>query len=163
MKQNSCIFDTKKTLQSWHNIFKTNNEAFPNPYQTRRNKNSILPPMLDSNPDFKNNILDFIVENRSSLTAEKLHDHIHEILIPKLLQKRKEEAQNINYTKDNLLHENGLKVLCIRTVLNWMHCLGLKYEEKKKSFYNNKHQLYEVIRDRYAFIDLYFEYELRTH
>ena len=58
--------------------------------------------------------------------------------------------------------ENNLPKLTLRTVNNWMNILGFKYCERKKTYYNDKHESTENIAYRHAFIQRYFEYELRS-
>ena len=68
--------------------FKKNNEMFPNPHLKRQDKISVLPPMLDANPDFKDNILQYAVDNLNTLSIETLYEYIHQKALPELLKTR---------------------------------------------------------------------------
>ena len=122
-----------------------------------------FPPFLDNNPDIKNAIMHYCLANLETLSAESACDYIKSTCFPTLLQTRKSETHNSNMSIDDILKENGLKSLCVRTVNNWLRSLGFQYSERKKCYYNDKHESKENIIYRKKFIQRYLEREIYSY
>ena len=152
-----------RTIQRWHLEFRMCGECFPNPRVRRRGRAAMLPPMLDSNPDLKEYLVTYAKENLSNLTAELLYSYLQETAMPALLEQRRRETGNGEMTMEELLKENQLKTLTLRTIYNWMDRLGFKYETRKKCYYVDNHEKPENVSYRGKFIDRYLEYEKRMH
>ena len=99
----------------------------------------------------------------SHLTIKSLHGHIHQVIIPKLVQKIKEEREDERFDKDKLFQEYTLKTLSPSTVYTWMEKLGFKYQHHRKCYYVDSHKSPENVAYRASFIDRYFQYELRLY
>jgi hypothetical protein len=90
-----------------------------------------------------------------------LYHYLHEEALPALVEKKKEELDNHECTKDDLLAEHQLKKLTLTTVYKWMEHLGFWYQPQKKCYYVDGHEKAEVITYRQNFIRRYFQHEKR--
>merc|ERR1711884_535731 len=83
--------------------------------------------------------------------------------IPILLRQRRYETGDAEMNIDDLFNENNIKKLTLRTVLNWMHCLGFEYCVIRKSFYVDGHETPQNVKERMEYILQYFQDEFRCH
>ena len=109
-----------ETVRIWHQVIRENNECFPNPQVVRRGTGPRLPPMLENNPDVKDGLLKYAKENINDLSAELCLTYLHEVAIPTLVEKRKEELEDDSITVDDILKENRLTKLSLSTVYRWL-------------------------------------------
>ena len=93
----------------------------------------VLPPFFNNNPDIKSAILHYCKDNLAALSCESLHEYIHVTCLPNLLKQRKSETKNNQMTINEILEENGLCNICIRTVNTWMNLLGFSFSDRKKT------------------------------
>jgi hypothetical protein len=151
-----------RTVQQWHLSFRQNNESFLNPKFHTRVK-AMLPPLLERNPDLKKSILQCATSNLNELTAELLLAYLHDVALPALLEKFKEESGNPQHTMHDLFQEHGLSKLSMSTVHRWMHRLGFKYEPRKKCCYVDGHEKPGTKACRKKFVRRHFADEMLMH
>jgi hypothetical protein len=60
------------------------------------------------------------------------------------VEKKKEELENQQYSKDDLLADHQLGKLTLRTVYKWMERLGFRYQPRMKCYYLDGHEKPEV-------------------
>ena len=149
-----------KTMLLWFRLF-CENDSFPNANKTQHK--SQLPFFLLQNPDAYKAILSYFRSNLSTLTVESVHHHIHEKVIPKLVEKVRNKQNNQDYNCEDLKKEFRVQKLTIQTVYNWMIRIGFKYQPRKKSYYVDTHESPENASYRVSFIKQNFEYELKSH
>lgn len=77
-------------------------------------------------------------------TISLMQDYILNKEIPLLVQEY-EAVGRRGQTKEQLLNESGVKVLCLSTVHKWMKFLGFKRGVYKKSFYMDNHEQPDVV------------------
>ena len=155
-----CIHSTK-TLLRWFRIYREAN-MFPNFFKLR-SKKSKLPNFLSENPDCVEAIHEYCKENLSSLSVEKVHDHLHEVVLPNIANTIKKHRNDASYDVQSLKKEYKLRELTVRTVCLWMNILGYVYGSRRKSYYVDNHETPENVKYRNEFISRYFAYELRCH
>ena len=146
----------------WFHVFRSNNESFMN-IMSRHQQKKHHSPLLDANRYFKDELLQFAKNNLSTLRIELIHNHVHEVMLPDLLQKRKEETGNNMLTMEQMLGEYGLKKLTIMTMYRWMRSLGFQYSVKTKTYYVDGHERPDVVKYRIEFIKRYKKFELQSH
>ena len=151
-----------RTIARWFHAFRSNNESFMNIMSRQQQKNHHS-PLLDANKDFKDELLQFAKTNISTLRIELIHNHVHEVMLPDLLQKRIEETGNNMLTLEEVLSEYGLKKLTIMTLYRWMRSLGFNYSVKTKTYYVDGHERPDVVEYRIEFIKRYKKCELQSH
>ena len=122
---------------------------------SRHSQKTRYPPLLDANRQFKDDLLQFAKTNLSTLRVELMHNHVHEVMLPDLLQKRKQETGNHMLTLEQVLGEYGLKKLTMATLYRWMHSLGFNYSIKTKTYYVDGHERPDVVKYRIEFIKRY--------
>ena len=74
-----------KTIMKWYRTYCSNN-GFRNENKLKNKSN--LPPLLESNPEVKEAVINYCNENLSTLSGELLHHYITEKCIPSLLSIR---------------------------------------------------------------------------
>jgi hypothetical protein len=151
-----------RTVQQWHLSFRQNNESFLNPKFHTRGK-AMLPPLLERNPDLKKSILQHATSNLNELTAELLLACLHDVALPALLEKFKEELGNPQHTMHDLFQEHGLSKLSVSTVCRWMRRLGFKCEPRKKRCCVDGHEKPETKACRKKFVRRCFADETLMH
>jgi hypothetical protein len=151
----------KETVSRWHSAFRRNNEAFPNPHVI--GTKTSLPPLLDRNPELKQNIIEYAKQNLNDLSAEIIYSYLQEVALPELLKERRAELVNPRYTMTQLLKENQLTKLSMTTVFRWMGRLGFRYETRRKTYYVDGHEKPETKKYRKTMVREYLKSELRMH
>ena len=154
-----------KTVLCWYttfNVYDSENGYFVNRRKTS-NRKTVLPTLFDNNPEVQDAFTSYCYDNLSTLSAELLHEYMLNICLPVLLNQRRKETNNKKMTMKELLQENNLQTLNVRTIQKWLSTLGFKYSPCRKNYYNDKHESEENIAYRHQFIRRYFQYELCTH
>lgn len=153
MKMNGTIMaNNADTVMGWYRSFREERK-FPNPSKGK----SALPPFLQVNPEAAMFIQAYAKENLKDLDSKLILEYLHNTLIPKFM--KDEEATD----KKRFLKKYGLAKLCPRTVLNWLHALGFRYEEHRKNFYVDNHEDPATVRYRWKFVERYLLVEKRAH
>ena len=109
-----------------------------NPATTRRQKGEV-PLLLETYPKMKDSLNHYDAANLKNLGAEMLHlSYLHETALPVAVQIRANKLGRDDFTGEELLAENRLRNLSIRTVQRWMNALGYSYcESCGHSFVNS--------------------------
>ena len=159
---NHHIITNYHTLLIWFRAYR-DTDSFPNSSKLRPSK-SKLPYSPYSNPDVCEQIISYCKDNLSTLSMESVFNHLHDQILPKLVQTIQKERNELDYTKRGLLKEYHIKQLTMMTVYNWMtKHLGFKYKQRRKCYYVDNHEKTENIKYRREFIDRYFAYKIRCH
>ena len=64
---------------------------------------------------------------------------------------------------EEFLSDYGLKNIGNTTIWRWMKLIGYEYNERRKSYYSDRHEHEENIEYRKKFIKKYFMLEKRAH
>ena len=158
---NTTYIKFHRTIQQWHLIYRRNYECFPNPNTHKKDGKATLPRLLEENPDLKDAIVYFARDHLHELSASLLFHFLHEEALPALVEKKREELDNQQYSKDDLLVDHQLGKLTLRTVYKWMERLGFRYQPRMKCYYVDGHEKPEVIVYRRNFMRRYIEQEQR--
>jgi hypothetical protein len=154
-----------KTIMQWLRVFRGNN-TFPNPGTARSHHwRSRLPPLFSNNSDLHQAFMTHAKCNLNSLTTEMLHQYLFSTALPQVVTRIQNERGLAadEYTIKDLLHDNGLPCLSLRTLTNWMNLLGFKYSPVKKCYYVDSHEKPENVHYRSQFLERYMRYELCAH
>ena len=119
-----------KTLSKWYSTYNRHSH-FPSCHKLNGHK-IILPTLLTQNPDVKEAVMLYCNENLGTLSSELLHEYLFSTCLPSLLKRRQIETNNMSMTMKELLKENNLLTLHLRTVGRWLISLGFKYCTQKK-------------------------------
>jgi hypothetical protein len=111
------------------------------------------PSLLLKHPRLVKRALDFANENLDKLNTKLMHDHFHTVLLPQLIEEKRAEFDdhpdaNIirqEITIDVILREHNVKSLCMQTINNWMHFMGLDRHRYKKGCFTDIHNKPENI------------------
>jgi hypothetical protein len=158
---NLSYIKSNRTIQLWHLLYRRNGECFPNPNTHKKDGKKTLPRLLEENPDLKDAIVHYARDHLHELSASLLFHYLHEEALPALVERKKEELDNPQYNKEDLLAEHQLGKLTLRTVYKWMERLGFQYQPRMKCYYVDGHEKTEVIAYRRNFIRRYFQQEQR--
>ena len=129
----------EQTILKWYRIFKQE-YCFANP-SARRYDQRGMPSLFLNNPDLKLKFLEYARSKLDSLSTDVMLDWCMNTALPELVQIRKEEMRvdqndndvmNVQFTLNDLLIENGLRVLSPSSIYRWMRVLGFKYQPRKK-------------------------------
>ena len=125
-------------------------------------KNINLPHFLHNNPSYMEDINKLCKDNLYGLKVERVHEYVHDKLLPKMIQQDMQNddidaldlinldvdedddfigvTEELSEQKKSYLHQYGLKNLFQSTVFTWMISLGMKYCERRKNYFvcNNK-------------------------
>ena len=104
----STLIGDPQTVLSWFRIFRKANNTFS---YTRPGKSSDLPPFLDQNPDVVESINSYCKNNLADLNCANLCQHLHDVIIPNLVNLLKIERNDEDYDKEKLLKEYSLRKL----------------------------------------------------
>ena len=98
---NNTYIKFHRTIQQWHLMYRRNSECFPNPNTHKREGKVTLPRLLEENPDLKDAIVYYARDHLHELSASLLFHYLHEEALPALVEKKREELDNQQYTKDD--------------------------------------------------------------
>ena len=124
-----------------------------------RSWKSKIPIFLSDNCNCVEEIHSNCKNNLSTLSVERLHNHIHAIILPKIVKTIREKQNDVSFDVAKLLKEYNLTNISVRTVCTWMHKLGYMYGLRQKFYYVNNHKKPENIRYQNSFISRYFDYK----
>ena len=151
-----------RTLTRLFLSWRRNGEKLINPHLARYGKKQWEPKIFENYPEFREKIEKYATENLATLSAENLLSYCFETALPVVLeQRRKEKNVGEEFTLQQFLKENQLKVLCLTTICKWLEYLGFKYGPRKKCFYVDNHDSPANVAYRSEFIERYFRYERR--
>ena len=74
-----------RTITRWFYAYCSNNESFMN-IMSRHQQKTNYSPLLDANRYFKDELLQFAKNNLSTLKIELMHNHVHEVMLPELVE-----------------------------------------------------------------------------
>lgn len=92
-----------------------------------------------------------------------MYDFVHNTLLQELVEKEKDESNNEDVTKEDVMKKLGLTSLCIQTIYNWMNQFGFKYSPHRKTYYVNGHEKADTVEYRKGYITQYLANEIRSH
>jgi len=154
-----------KVIMRWNWMFHSK-ERWSHPRGSPNARNRSDPPLFQLFPEAKTSILQWCHSNIRDLSCKTLHSFVHDTLIPDQLLPRwraeriecgvaDELPDDEGQQKIMFLKVYGLSSICLRTVLVWMHHLGMKYANKSKSFYVDGHERRDVVESRARFVYKY--------
>jgi hypothetical protein len=152
-----------RTIMQWLRNYRRKS-CFPNPSRERVNFWKCRKPVIFSNnPDLYCAFMAYANDNLSTLSGEMMHTYLFQTALPELANKIRRRKRLRNYTVQQLLEENGVPVLTLKTVYNWLNRLGFSYDDHRKIYFVDSHEKVENVRYRSDFIKRYAKYELKSH
>jgi hypothetical protein len=126
--------------------------------------NSNEPKIFSIFPEAKNYMHTFFAENIDKISVEAFRTEFIESIIPSLVKTMNDNNidKDVNdlLTTDDLLSMLDLKTLTLSTVHKYMLHLGYKYDNQRRTYYNDGHEKPEQKVARYKFIESYFKTEI---
>ena len=156
---------TDRTIREWNCLFRIK-EQFRVPYY----HNDKEPKLFEFEPSTKEQFLHYCnsMIKSGELSTESARTELVNVISPKcyasLVSELGESDRNNHQTYDEFLKFMGLRSISMNTTWRWMHHLGLSYDENRRCYYTDGHERPDVVDDRdNRFLDVYFNYEIRTH
>ena len=83
----------------------------------------------------------------TDLSCENVQLHIKNSILPEVYKTCLEDCDRDDdaLSQDDLLHLFGLKKICLTTVWKWMEYMGFSYDERKKSYFSDCHEVRTVL------------------
>jgi hypothetical protein len=129
---------------SWHHIFGTGGNKFPNPNPVAAGSQKPLPFFFEKNPMTKELFTNDADSNLNLPSSGFMTEYVNSTLIPILLKEQNKnlaEENKLNWA-DFMIFNGFLKnskmprlEVAQRTVLNWMNKLGYKYCKVTKHYF----------------------------
>ena len=111
--------------------------------------------LLDIYPEAKNIIIEWLEANLAKFYFESVSNFVREELASKLYQ----ETNDCRLTFKEFEKLVNLSNFGVSTAHRYTTLFGYKYSARKKSYYSDKHESEENVRDRHDFIKKYHEYK----
>ena len=94
------------------------------------------------------------------LTCEIAANYIKTKIVPKIYETYLEDCQSYynQPTSKEFLLSFGIKSIAITTAWRWLSYVGFNFDERKKTYFTDKHKSEENIKYREKFIEKYFLY-----
>ena len=70
---------------------------------------SKLPPLLENNPEFKTKVEKYAIKHLDELSTELLLSYLYDTTLLELLEEKKIELANSEYSTKDMLNDHGLK------------------------------------------------------
>jgi len=165
------LYANHRTLARWHRRLALHpDDAFSDAPSPK----SLLSRFFLDNPDAMDAFKKFGTANLQTLSIEKMHEYVHEHLIPTLIgnleqgdDDNENEPQQLTTisqeTKDAFLETYGLSKVTMSTILRWMHAVGFRYKSRQKHYFVDGHEEPETIAYRPLFTKHYLTYKLDAH
>ena len=153
-----------KYLMKLNRYFRQNNKL-PHPNIQVELDRQYRSPFLEMFPEAKIELKEWALKNLSVLNCDVIKKYISQKLFPKVYETYLSEHPNDNSPSlDHFLSDFGLKRnISESTTWRWLTHLGFKFDERKKTYYTDKHESEENRVYRKKFIDEYLQYELYTY
>jgi hypothetical protein len=152
-----------ETLRRWHHrLVMSRQDGF----MMAPAKKTRLPPFFLDNPDAMDAFKKFGVANLKDLSVEKMHEYLHEVLVPNMIKKLRSDDEDQSISPERLeefLKSYQLTSLSLSTVLRWMHAVGFKYMNRQKHYYVDGHERPETLKYRPIYTKRYLEHEVNAH
>ena len=116
--------------------------------------------LLDMYPEAKSIIVEWLEANLSTFSCESLENFVRNELGSKLYDVVK-TGQPLTF--DEFANSINLSTFGVSTAQRYINLFCYKWSQRKKSYYNDKHENEENVRDRIEFIRKHREYEQDTH
>ena len=153
-----------RTVESWNLLFRSHRK-FAHPNIRIELNREYSPKLLDSFPEAKQLIEVWANDNIGSLSSERVAQYVRENLIDKLYEVHIQDCIQIRLTPmsiDEMRFIANIDNFSITTAWKYLQCLGFKHCDRRKSYYNDKHESAENVSERKKFCEIYFKMELRT-
>ena len=146
---------SEQTLTLWHREFRRSRK-FAHPHS----KKNYSPLLLEIFPEAKNIICEWAGKDLNSLSSETLAMFVRREIAAKIHEQLPDEH---GLTLDEFTNSLNLANFGVSTAYRYLGHLGFKWCDRKRTYYNDKHESEENIKDRLEFIEKYKEFEKRAH
>jgi hypothetical protein len=152
-----------RTVMQWLHDYRREC-CFVNPSASRaRFWKDKKPTIFSNNSDLYDAFMAYTNDNLSTLSGEMMRSYLFDIALPELANKIRQRRRLREYTVQQLLQENCVSKLTLKTVYNWMSQLGFSYDDHRKIYFVDSHESIENVKYRSEFISRYKDYEMRSH
>ena len=151
-------------LMKYNRIFRVY-EKLPHPKLHIQLGRKFDSPFLLAFPDAKMMLREWAIDNLSVLTCEIAANYIKTKIVPRIYETYLEDCQSYDNqpTSKEFLLSFGIKSIAITTARRWLSYVGFNFDERKKTYFTDKHESEENIKYREQFIEKYFLYELNAY
>ena len=144
------IINNHKILMRWNRIFRLD-EVFPHPNSNIQHGNTYHSDFLDAFPETKILICQWANKNLDKLCCENIGIFIRNDIVPKIYKTYLEDNSDSEHeplSQQEFLALFGLKKISNTTIWKWMKHFGFTYDERKKSYFSDKHEDEENVTSR---------------
>jgi len=146
-----------ETIMRWNADFRQS-DFFPHPNPHAQLGKKPEPRMLSKFPELKEKITDFCLANLGKLTLDLVRDEITSKIMPSIhaawaaeqrkIPINKRELPELYLSYDGFLYLHHLTTISPATVWRWVHYIGFRYSERRKSYYVDGHERDDVVKKR---------------
>ena len=147
-----------RTISNWNEKFR-----YLQTFKFNKKQKVYSPMLLELYPEAKNSICNWISENRSALSCESLAVFMRQDLAEEMYKNFKNDCRYQRLTLNQFKHMLNLSRFSVSTLCHYLDHFGYKYCDRKKSYYNYKHECEENIADKLIFIKNYQKHEIDTY
>ena len=163
-----CGINTYKSARSAMKLHRHFRQelTLPHPNKRVRSAKPLAPHLFHTYPEAESKMSGWCSQNLSSLSCSTASSYIHQELIPFIYELHKKESSQHDTTHETMqdftqsLHLGNIHQT---TVSRWLKHLGFQYKQRKKHYFNDKHESPSNVNARNKFITTYFEYERCAH
>jgi hypothetical protein len=152
------IIKCPKTIMKWNRFFRTYECLEAD--MRHHNKKVFEPRMFALYPEIKALINKHFLANIETINVDCFRNLLLDVIIPELLQEQNKELPESEKVDNNqFLISINLKTFSLSTAYKYLTYLGYRFDNQKKSYYNDGHEKFEQIAYRKKFIEAYLRYE----
>jgi hypothetical protein len=148
-----------RTIMRWYVHFRTYGTLTPlKSIETKE----FEPKLFSVYPECKVNINKYFSNNLENINVDTFRSYVLDVIFPSIIDEANSSASETSEPLDmsTLLSSIDLKSLGLATSYKYLRHLGYRFDNTKKSYYNDGHERPEQIEYRRTFIKEYFQNEL---
>ena len=154
-----------RTIQDYNLTFRMK-QCFPHPSIRVELGRKYTPMLLDLYPEARHIICDWATANIECMSSELIAHYIREELVPILHRMHEQQCEHdqalTRMSIDDMKLQLNIDNFSVSTAYRMLKYLGFKYQPRKKTYYNDKHENSENILARKRFLTKYFKLELKS-
>lgn len=160
-----------RPLQRWHRVLAY---SIANTFCKAPEPKDRLPPFFRENPDAMEAFKQYGVDNLKDLSVEKMHNYVHDVLIPTMRSRLENGFANDNddtvldvpattpETVLEYLQVYRLSKVSMSTIVRWMQAVGFRYKNRQKHYFVDGHERPETLAYRPVYTKRYMAHELNA-
>jgi hypothetical protein len=154
--------NNSETILRWNRYFRIYGFLEMDP-KTKAAK-VFVPELFKLYPEAKALINAQFAKDIENISAENFRNYVLDDLIPQIIESENNTNEGEEpLTKETLLNAINIKTFSLSTAYKYLSFLGFKYDDQKKTYYNDGHERLENVEYRKKFILEYFKHELSSY